>query len=199
MSKVQKASTSGTAQSIGRVGGRQAAGSSGPPSAARKASPARRLANSVMPATVKSTKKSAANDNLTKLKERLVRGERLTEDELVQLELAAVSRYDALQRQDESRQEGSSSIAVSSNAGRSSSGRSGKTGSRSRSPQGNVGKRVSFDASAGGGTEESPNDSQRRNPTPSTAGMGGVNTKCTYYVEYCPCRCSIVAVYVTEN
>jgi hypothetical protein len=122
VSKVQKASTSGTAQSIGRMGGRQAAGSSGPPSAARKASPARRLANSVMPATVKSTKKSAANDNLTKLKERLVRGERLTEDELVQLELAAVSRYDALQRQDESRQEGSSSIAVSSNAGRSSSG-----------------------------------------------------------------------------
>ena len=74
------------------MGGRsQAAGSSGPASAARKASPARRLANSVMPTTVKSTKKSAANDNLTKLKERLIRGERLTEDELVQLELERIA------------------------------------------------------------------------------------------------------------
>ena len=57
-----------------------------PGSSARKASPARRIANAVMPPAVKQTKKSAASDNLTKLKERLVRGERLTEDELVQLQ-----------------------------------------------------------------------------------------------------------------
>ena len=53
----------------------------------------------------KATKKSAASDPLTKLKERLVRGERLTEDELVQLELAAVSRYDQLQKEGENRRE----------------------------------------------------------------------------------------------
>ena len=52
------------------------------PSSATKA--ASKAATAVL--SSRATKKSAANDPLNKLKERLVRGERLTEDELVQLE-----------------------------------------------------------------------------------------------------------------
>ena len=57
--------------------------------------PVRKAAASLL--SGRATKKSAANHPIEKLKERLVRGERLTEDELVQLELAAVSKYDHLQ------------------------------------------------------------------------------------------------------
>ena len=48
----------------------------------------------------KPTKKSAAADPIAKLKDRLVKGERLTEDELVQLELASVARWDELQAEE---------------------------------------------------------------------------------------------------
>ena len=73
----------------------------------RKASPAKapqsekkaKAVSAALPG--RATKKSAAADPVTKLKERLVRGERLTEDELVQLELATVSRYDALQHEED--------------------------------------------------------------------------------------------------
>lgn len=61
----------------------------------------------------RATKKSAASDPLTKLRERLVRGERLTEDELVQLELAAVSKYDTLSRRESN---GAASSSSSNNA-----------------------------------------------------------------------------------
>ena len=42
---------------------------------------------------VRATKKSLASDRAARLKERLVRGERLTEQELVELETAAVNKY----------------------------------------------------------------------------------------------------------
>jgi hypothetical protein len=74
---------SGKAAAEAKAGGREAASS-------RRSS----FSSKLQPG--KATKKSIAADPLTQLKERLLRGERLTEDELVQLELAAVSRYDQL-------------------------------------------------------------------------------------------------------
>ena len=131
-----------------------------PGSSTRKASPARRIANAVLPPAVKQTKKSAASDNLTKLKERLVRGERLTEDELVQLELAAVSRYDALQKQEDSRHEGG---AASSSAVASVTGKSGGSARNDSSKQQQSKQKT-----------QQPSQQQKQQPSSSGGSSGGI-------------------------
>ena len=61
------------------------------------------LRSSKASSKAKLTKKQMANDPVNKLKERLVRGERLSEEELVQLELASVARWDALQAEEQAK------------------------------------------------------------------------------------------------
>ena len=64
--------------------------------------------------TAKPTKKQLAADPIQKLKDRLVRGERLTEEELVQLEQASVARYADLADDSKRGDKGGSSSSSSS-------------------------------------------------------------------------------------
>ena len=71
----------------------------------------------VVASTAKPTKKQLAADPIQKLKDRLVRGERLTEEELVQLEQASVARYADLADDSKRGDKGGSSSSSSSSKG----------------------------------------------------------------------------------